>query len=650
MMNLKKFFCRSIFLSFVIFSLAFTGCQHSADATVSLSGGSREESRSLRAGIENYNSTITYTEDGVRSILPEQWKVDDENVKFYIYGKSSNGREFGPTRVTPDGSGYFNLPLEPYSWVLTLFACVGDYVPVSYNSAFTSAALYAVAVADMTKYASAVYFKLSSVGLTGTGYINLKLLLDGWDMTDISPSLEADISLTNPASGNVISYTTGTTTKKTGVSSGELSSTRAYSFGVGDLYSTKLNPGYYNLTVSFINRSTGIDHVWSDLVYVESGTTTKAEIKIPCILDRVPDAPSDFKVCYDSASVDKISGFYDAYFYWTDNSTNEKTFQIELYDQEPDSTPQRIYYDSSVIGDGEVYSQGSLSANAKEVVLRLPMEKIWTARIRAVNSSGYSDWCDCQIADSLPVPAKVNVTPSLFKNMLGDKANVINLHRVLYNMTGGTWYKDWDGSAGTQPSLSTIVEYYGVVSGFPVSVRFKGYSELGLSKNSKRLVCWYMDGIVAMEKKRIPSEEYLDSCRNISLYASYDDTSFMTMEKLAAMTPENIWIDINSTRLTNGVNTYPVGLGFTLGVTVPKSVGDALVNPSFKFDSIKVSVKSIATGSVRNFEYSGDDIAGLGSRTVFNCGVKSAGEYEMTITFEYSGYRKFLGPITLNAS
>lgn len=582
--------------------------------------------------------TYPYTQDA-RSILPDSWSLSD-SLYYFLYGKTTQGIESFSKITDMKDDGSFTFRLAPYSWQLTLYVCTNDVM--THAAAKDYAVLAAHATVDLTTFVSKTYFKLSSSGISTLGSVDLDVYLDGWSM---SANTRATLELQKYGTGVTATFSNNEEAKFSNIQDAYLNSSNHFDF-VKSI--NTLTPGMYSFNVSFKNLSGTDTYTWSDILIILPGKETKKTLYVPNIIESLPTAPSNFGVCYNTRDLDSITDYYSAYFNWTDISNSEDEFEIRLYDT---TGVYETYkdYGASVITDPDIYAEGSLLRNSTEIVLRLPMGKTYRAQIRSKNAAGTSDWVACTILDndSLPSPLNVSVAPKAFTTWDNVKAEAINLFRMRYHVQGGTWYSDWDGSSGTNSNTTDIVKYFSYHSSHPVS--YLGYADMGLNKNSSPLISWYAEGLTTSNK--IPGVDLHTTSKNTDLYANYENSATITEEILNALAPQNNWLYINSTRLSNDLDTYSTGVDFNLQIVVPSSVGTELSNPSFKFDTIKVILENTASNNKKTYIMEGNDIASLDDITKFSHITLTNGEtYELKIYFIYAGYTKALAPITLDIS
>lgn len=206
-----------------------------------------------------------------RNIMPtENFNVN--NLTYWLDYKDTNNPEDTGTlsKITPYemtlNPGEFNIHLDKGCYSMTLYAVN--------NSEFTAenivsnAVLSARTVADM-RYSSQLNFYLTSKDTTLDGAVKLKIFTDGWT---IDSDTDVSINLTN-STNEIITATPNISLTKSNI--GSNSSTDVN-------YSVDLNPGTYNLNVTF--EKNGKQYVWTDKVIVTSGCNSEATIGIPNVI------------------------------------------------------------------------------------------------------------------------------------------------------------------------------------------------------------------------------------------------------------------------------------------------------------------------------------------------------------------------------
>lgn len=200
--------------------------------------------------------------------------------------------------------------------------------------------------------------------------------------------------------------------------------------------------GAYNLVVNFINDTDGKSIPWSDRIIVYANQETKQDVDIPRKIDVAPDKPTDFKVGYtDPVGYD--ADYYYATFTWTDNAKNEEYYVLQLlevsgdrssdaglgwkedgtnfglsttavealtavaavpvdtdagfdaaitaattaWEAEVATASEKISYNKYIYGKTDsYYAAGSLDKNNTTVTLKLPLGKLYIARLCAWNA------------------------------------------------------------------------------------------------------------------------------------------------------------------------------------------------------------------------------------------------------------------------
>ncbi len=370
-----------------------------------------------------------------RTILPDVLTTAD--IDYYTLSGKSQYSNFenevikGTDATNLAGStGYVRNFTSTY-WHLTIRA----YKKVGATEDPTADTLMLMGTADIdlsTSTETTLSFSLSSYKVTTNG--SYDLLLDyktpaEWSTTNYS----FKYGLYNIQTGEIV--VTGSTAEESSptTSAGLATAvatdpagtwtaadgTTKYTGGqnVTNISASGIAPGSYTFGVTFYNSTTTYDDsteigYFSDVILIEPGQTTKKVVTIGAILGTVPAAPTNLGVQRIKGS--EADGYYNARFYWTDNSSNEKYFKLVIKEYNSTATDAVGYTPSSPLattGDedtikkglvldykvfkettGDIrYEEGSLFAGSTELILRLPTGRLFDAEIFAVNNLGESD-------------------------------------------------------------------------------------------------------------------------------------------------------------------------------------------------------------------------------------------------------------------
>ena len=465
---------------------------------------------------------------GTRTILPDT--IDLTNTtkyNFYIWGKSQKG-SISPRKVVFDsttlttGTIELDFPIATYAFVLAVVE--GEPSDVSSGSQILeNAVLVGYTNADLT-YTNTVKFSLLPNEISGYGDVKLSLLLDNswtdFDVTELNALTDG-------------SYDYSVTADLYDISNGEL----VYSNTATDIYGlNKSTPvifshahvtsGTYNFTVKFKKIGSSIIYNYSDRIVIYSNQTCDTQVLIPNVVEKVPVAPSDFKAAYcnDSPLYEGTLGDEASYsnygllLKWVDNSNNESHFKITLANVAKTTTAlsdipaPEVFTDSDwntivgpYAGNSKVvkvyddtytrsteYFAGSPEKNNTKLVLLIPFDGCYIAKIEAVNDAGLSSACyatinedfTLQIAEDIfnTYNSYAELNGHAFRTTENTSCNVINLYHIVYYLCGG----EYSYIKNTTPTKLPIIDY--AVYGTQMMIRCPSYRESEASVATPSLI------------------------------------------------------------------------------------------------------------------------------------------------------------------
>lgn len=407
----------------------------------------------------------TAKEDGARTILPAAIDAGSSDVKFYLstwdtLDATKTNYTFDPTPVNfvatkeSDGAttpttnpshtkGTIQKTLEVSTYKFILY-CVPSSVtqPTSDTLAASNAMFIGYATADL-RYADQITFYMTADKATGNGYVDLTLYSSNKksteedDLWNVPEDYKVTAGIYSKIDDTIV---TGTSVDILEVAAGgtpEPINAAKYGGGSGSSVVT-LPAGSYNFVVTFTTPASGTTnqkkYYYSDEIIVLPNQTTTQNVFIPKVIEQPPEAPSSFFAVYADPK-SKEDNYYYAQFVWSDNSNNEKSFEIDLVKVDDNvtnfssSTPTYkidelpksdddwstgwikdytnptdgnittykwdTYQTSQYNPDPSVYS---LVKNNTRAVFMLPLGSRYAARIRAYNEQGYSDYAYLNIA------------------------------------------------------------------------------------------------------------------------------------------------------------------------------------------------------------------------------------------------------------
>ena len=448
----------------------------------------------------NINKAIVAETDSSRTILPIAIDLSDTSrFNFYIWGKSSKG-SLSPRKVNFNSSSSstgtidLDFPISTYTFVLA--ATEGTPSDVSSSSAILSkAVLVGYTNADLN-YSTNIKFYLSPNQASGNGDVTLNLSLDdSWSDSEAQ-------ELVNDYSVTVGLYDIGTGEEA-------FSSSEQYFYGLNKELSvpyvrSAVPAGTYNFTVKIFKNGSSIKYNYSDRIVVYSNQNINEAVLIPNIVEKAPAAPTNFRAAYcidyrlyktsivtwnddrtyttrsdirlesnDDIVKYSING-YGLLLSWDDNSNNESHFKVTLVNisktnLEIENIPApenftdatwnafvgpytgikdvvKVYDDTYTRSDE--YLGGSPEKNNTSMVLYLPFNNCYIAKIEAVNDAGLSSACyaridegfSAKVTDSYYTLGYVEYEGKAFRTVENSSCNVINMYQILYHLCGGIYY------------------------------------------------------------------------------------------------------------------------------------------------------------------------------------------------------------------
>jgi len=481
-MKIRKVMFLALFFSFL---MALTSCQGMIEGMFGDSdddgdNGRSGSTKSLTITVSNYTQVISGTPSAssrsARTIAGSTTAISGE-LEFYVYGSATDGSSLAPTRVyvtTPTGgngySGVVTLNISSANWYLTLAAIKGGDSASSVADVEANAVLAGRANVDL-RTGSEVTFTLSVDGLKKEGAVTLTLKpLDNW-WKDLQGAADYTIK------AGIYDRVKDSDVTSDGKGSGEatIQEIDSAKFSDGVPYTLeKMAPGTYLFKVEFANAEKTF--CWSDIIKIYPGQSLVQNVDIPNIIGTVPKAPTAFFAQYKGsekgmatyADMSQYLNRYVADFNWTDESNNEKYFEIDIAELADDfdesnlssmsdtswftsgvTTYDAARYWTTTAGNvirfqSDSANPSSLLSGSQHAEFLLELGKRYFARIRAVNDAGESDYTYLDLTHE----AATDYLPF---------ASSVNLFRLKYDLNGGTFYSE--GSASTS-GVKYIREYY----------------------------------------------------------------------------------------------------------------------------------------------------------------------------------------------
>ena len=396
-----------------------------ADSTVS--GNSTEQETS------NINSITIGVEKSIgtnRTILPADWTAELAGKLTYVLkGKKTNGGTDYEPKATfsydqlTNGTAKVDLELTKWDLLLTGYmTSSGKTAGEKGNEEEGAPCLEReLTEVDFSKGATSVTFDLKPVENTqATGSVNVSI---AW-LTDRPKRLELGIYPSDTSTQAIVAGTAvvdndsdGLPLKKTfkdGAFADAGGNAHKASMEVNDKVKAKM---YKFAAVFYDDKDAGkVIGYYIDWLYVDGGNLSKATINYGDKFNTVPDNPTWLAVKTFFKPEALASGTaqteYLAEFHWNDNSTNETGFELVITEKDREEpyivNPAELAkadfaLKADTLLDGRTASplNNNMDAGSTSIVLKLETQKLYTAKIRAINeftpetskATGEKDFC-----------------------------------------------------------------------------------------------------------------------------------------------------------------------------------------------------------------------------------------------------------------
>ena len=364
------------------------------------------------------------------NIMPTDWEEDEKAALFYMLtGSKEDGSDPIEKKFTYEelSGGTATILLDTTIWKLTL-------------TAYTDGAYSKVALVS----------DLMTVDLSN-GAKTISFALKADHTTDATGSVDVTVKFTKPSNfakvvygiyddeGNLLAGSTEYTATVEGndpaVALTEVT-TGVYSAN----YTADIKAGKYTFKAVFYSVVNSVDKVicfYSDSIQIDAGNDTTKTIVLSEDVFNTPAAkPTTLRIdysyndpSYNSMQLAELTSAtvndkFNATFTWDDISDNETGFELIVKDAENNTVEN-------------VIKAGSLAASSETVTLELETGKVYTAKIRAINSF---------------------VTPVEADGDYTELEGNINLFTIAYNLNNGNIKKGENSS--TANSITTYVIPY----------------------------------------------------------------------------------------------------------------------------------------------------------------------------------------------
>ncbi len=431
--------------AFAGIALLIAGCSDLNDSGV-VSGdvtdkSAQAQSKMITVNVTSESDLLTFpgVSGASRTILPQAVNASDNTaVKFYLEYKDtlSNSPVSNPEEIaftadtgsTTKGTLTKTFDVSVYSFTLY---CVPASAAISNSTTAKSNAMFiGYANADL-RYADTISFYMTAENATGKGTVDLSIYTSNENSTTNLWNVPEGYTVTAGIYSKADNSLVFPPTPKPLVATSPLPTASAINGAAFGAASTTVDSGSYNFVVIFTDTANGNkSYEWSDEIIILPNQRTSGNVFVPEVIEKKPDAPSSFFVAYADPK-NKDDNYYYAEFAWSDNSNNERSFEIDLVDVSDDAdntqgnaTPYltspvpasdsdwssmltSYTNPTPVTYDWEAYQKSqynpnpgkySLIKNNENAMFLLELGKRYLARIRAQNDVGYSDYAYLHIA------------------------------------------------------------------------------------------------------------------------------------------------------------------------------------------------------------------------------------------------------------
>lgn len=415
----------------------------------------------------------TSVDSTARTITPEA--LDATALKFYlVYRDTVNSTNDSieeitfnkDTSLTNITKGSFTKAFTLSDYTFKLYAVPSSSVTDTpgVNDVESKASFVGTANADL-RYNDKVTFHMKANSLsTGKGSIEITIKhIDDWE---VPPQYVVSASLKNIDNDTIVYPTTSGTPLVPRSDDPTKMGSKTFS-------GTNIAQGEYNLVVEYAYQpnaagTTTKAYEYSEKVIVLMNQKSKGTVEIPEILEKAPVAPDNFVLLYQDPK-DSSKNNYNVKFEWKDKSKNEREFIIQLLkfddnvvlpklptsdDEWNKAVTGSTYeeYDRLTFDAADAKVAGSLNKGNTSIILTLPLEKRYAARICASNDAGKSAWAYV----TWKTPGDADTGWTAFEA----DVTTINRFRINLNLNGGKFTAaDGDGTAIEAANTPALVYY-----------------------------------------------------------------------------------------------------------------------------------------------------------------------------------------------
>ena len=491
-----------------LLALALAGCKNGMlgedEATVN---GLRD------AGDRTAFVTVrNFVEDGsgpLRTIAPDTPDVKT-GYKFIAEGRS--GRNVLPATLVEidQATGRVDLAnLAPGLWTITLTAYDENLLGGDTDAAAivakkgTAAVLSGSATVNLTSRSGDVVIILTPRNVGTEGEVNLRVNFNSNDQTKIQNSTggtyEVKIGLYDRTTGEPIMANAQSTEQD---KTTNVKANRLVDYNLG-----KVPVGEYTFKVTITDTTIGSQKgpwYWSDNLIVLGNIDLDRQVEVDELLGGAePAAPANLAAYWASSKTKADGSEYTVHFAWDRKSFNESGFELQIADITEYFNTTNSQYDNVAAVDADnlwtqidaknhdnvttitekdfarvdypIYDkQGSLVAGSTYVDYALPTGRLYTARLRARNANGESNWVNLQAGGTDPaskwqdggVPPAINVTDAAKLN-----GYYFDVFSVTYQLGNAILLKQ--GEQAATAAVKGDVDFHAFAQGAGYEVKYK---------------------------------------------------------------------------------------------------------------------------------------------------------------------------------
>ncbi|MCR5188802.1 MAG: hypothetical protein K6C97_07680 [Treponema sp.] len=531
--------------------------------------------KKLSVSVSSENNIVNFgSSQNARLISPANFTFSS-NLDFYLWGTNllDSSKDISRQEITISAQdsnqpclGTFDFSFEKSYYRLYLAAVKSGNEYSSENILLSSS------IAIDLRQCSEISFYLSSRTVSGNGELSLALYADNWTPTN---EYEIKAGLYTQDDGSTI-YESILANFPTYTSSPESPS---YQFTKSNISS-----GNYDFILTFTKDFEGknVTFQYKDTVSILAHQTTSAIIGIPNIISPVPN-PASYLIAGYVDSSSSSSDYYDVEFCWDDTSYNEEDFQLQILDiselysstysayvptlldsfssgslidsvsnSDMDSAWNSIVsalnssyvhtYSREYFENTNITTDGSFTSNSVYAVLKLLYGKRYLARIRAVNSSGASDYTYLDLYNTANRTFAATNDENFSPVSWASDSSGINRYKIEYFFTNGIFYDDVS-SENVSSSVSARIftnqkrsSSYSILN--PINYTYSGTSTASLKYLYNEVYYPWTKWKYNSNYGDDCSSSTYDGCLNLYLYAYYGDQAVISESGLVLKTSD----------------------------------------------------------------------------------------------------------------